>query len=170
MRILRGIPFSLALLAGCGGDSSSGLLSSRDLQAVVELQTARDGGALARLLADRSPAVRARAALALGSVQDQTAAPALIEALGDEDPLVRAHAAFALGRMLARGTHSPAGLAALAERLTDPRPEVRRDAAWGFGQAFQPGLWQAQRPAVLAALDGYDKAEPAANGLLRGLG
>ena len=61
--------------------------------------------------------------------------------------------------MLARGTHSPAGLEVLAQRLTDPRPEVRRDAAWGFGQAFQPGLWQVQRAAVLAALDGYDKED-----------
>jgi cyclophilin family peptidyl-prolyl cis-trans isomerase/HEAT repeat protein len=228
---------SVVLLApgvfACGGsEGSTSLPDNPDLQRVVELQTARDGTALGDLLEDRSALVRARAALALASVQDQNAAPALVEALGDEDARVRAYAAFALGqlpqmsgaveraliehldsdpdtlvrvraaealgkvgqapasdalarvdpagpvgpaatlalsRILARGMQSPAGLDALAARLVDARPEVRRDAAWGFGHSFQPGFWQDQRAAVLAALDGYDRSDEAAADLLRAL-
>jgi peptidylprolyl isomerase len=42
--------------------------------------------------------VRARAALALGSVQDPSAVQGLLQALGDPDPQVRGDAAFALGQ------------------------------------------------------------------------
>jgi cyclophilin family peptidyl-prolyl cis-trans isomerase/HEAT repeat protein len=218
----------------CGGsEGSRSLLDNPELQRVVELQTARDARGLVELLDARSAAVRARAAYALASVQEQTAGTALIQALRDDDAVVRAQAAFALGqlpqmsgaveaallerlgadpdtvvrvravealgkvgrpsasdalarvdpagpvgaaaalaltRMLARGTHSPAGLDALVARLGDARPEVRRDAAWGFGHSFQPGMWQDRRAAVYAALDGYDKGDEAAADLLRALG
>jgi peptidylprolyl isomerase len=223
----------LVAVACASPEDPVSLLENPDLQRVVELQTARDGGALADLLGDRSAAVRARAAFALASVQDQNASTALIEVLGDDDATVRANAAFALGqlpqmsgavesallehlasdpdtlvriraaealgkvgrptasdalarvepngsvgaaaalalaRMLARGTHSPAGLDALVARLVDARPEVRRDAAWGIGHSFQPGLWQDHRDRVFAALDAYDRADEAAGDLLRALG
>lgn len=77
---------------------ADGLLERADLQAVVELQEARNGRALAARLEDPDPAVRARAAFALGSVQDTSVAPALERALEDEDARVRADAAFALGQ------------------------------------------------------------------------
>ncbi|MEX1258457.1 MAG: HEAT repeat domain-containing protein [Gemmatimonadota bacterium] len=76
-----------------------GLLGSPELQAVVDLQTRRDGEALRAFLADPDPAVRARAALALASVQDPRAEGALASALLDEDPSVRRDVAFALGQI-----------------------------------------------------------------------
>ncbi|MSR36858.1 MAG: hypothetical protein EXR95_09525 [Gemmatimonadetes bacterium] len=88
-----------APLLACDRSGGASLLGNPDLQRVVELQMARDGGALARLLADGDPAVRARAAFALASVQDQRAADALVAALGDDEPAVRAEAAFALGQL-----------------------------------------------------------------------
>ena len=76
---------------------SDGLLERPELQAVVDLQIARDGAALERLLQDPDAVVRARAALGLASVQDPGTAPALMAALSDATPAVRASAAFALG-------------------------------------------------------------------------
>ena len=75
---------------------SDSLLHRPDLQAVVERQTRRDSAALRAFLSDDDPAVRARAALAIGSVQDPAAVPLLLGLLDDRDPRVRADAAFAL--------------------------------------------------------------------------
>jgi hypothetical protein len=47
---------------------------------------------------DQDTSVRARAAMALGTFQDQRAVLALVSALMDEDPLVRSQAIKALGR------------------------------------------------------------------------
>ncbi len=80
------------------GRPSDGLLERPDLQAVVERQTRRDTSALRAFLTDEDPAVRARAALAVGSVQDLGAVPILLRLLGDSDAQVRADAAFALGQ------------------------------------------------------------------------
>ncbi|HMB91783.1 MAG TPA: peptidylprolyl isomerase [Rhodothermales bacterium] len=77
------------------GDS---LLFRADLQAVVELQVARDAPVLVELLNNPDAAIRARAALALASVQDSTAVPFLIGRLRDPEATVRADAAFALGQ------------------------------------------------------------------------
>ncbi len=104
----------VALVAtGCGssiaGDSlaiptpqlppSDGLLGNPELQALVDLQTARDGAALQERLSSSESAIRARAALALASVQDPTAFDPLVERLTDADPDVRRNAAFALGQL-----------------------------------------------------------------------
>ena len=94
------------------------LLARPDLQRLVDAQTARDGGVLIDALDDEDPVVRARAAFALGSVQDTTAIPALLEALGDPDPRVRADAAFGLGQT-ADSTSQSELLAAL-DREADP--------------------------------------------------
>jgi cyclophilin family peptidyl-prolyl cis-trans isomerase/HEAT repeat protein len=90
-----------------------GLLRRPDLQAVVDLQVARDGSALADRLRDPDAAVRARAAFALASVQDRAAVPALRLALSDPDERVRCDAAFALGQT-ADSTAAPDLVAALA--------------------------------------------------------
>ena len=91
----------LLVCLGCARDSSSStdLLHSPLLQSVVERQTERDAPALVRLLGHRDPSVRARAAFALGSVQDPGAAAELTALLGDEVVTVRAEAAFALGQL-----------------------------------------------------------------------
>jgi len=78
------------------------LLTRADLQAVVNLQVERNARALMERLGDPDPAVRARAAFALASVQDSTAVPALLALLDDEHPAGRADAAFALGQASGR--------------------------------------------------------------------
>lgn len=78
--------------------ASDGLLERPDLQAIVDLQNRRNGGALVERLGDPDARVRARAAFALGSVQNPAAVPALLDALSDPDARVRADAAFALGQ------------------------------------------------------------------------
>jgi peptidylprolyl isomerase len=77
---------------------SDGLLERPDLQALVEAQILRDATPLTRGLSSPDAVVRARAALALASVQDPAAVGGLLDALGDPDPQVRRDAAFALGQ------------------------------------------------------------------------
>ncbi len=67
--------------------------------AVAEDERAWDDGVLKGFLADPSPVLRARAALAVGRLQDSTSAPALVPLLRDPDPGVRREAAFALGQI-----------------------------------------------------------------------
>ncbi len=111
-------PLALALsllVGGCGPDGppnlpvgtppppptrpGDGLLTSDALQGVVDLQVDRAGPALRELLSDPDPAVRARAAFALASVQDSASGPVLVGLLADPDPSVRRDAAFALGQL-----------------------------------------------------------------------
>lgn len=75
-----------------------GLLENPSLQRIVSLQNARNASALVGMLSDADPAVRARAAFALGSVQDSSAIPYLAQLLDDADAGVRADAAFAIGQ------------------------------------------------------------------------
>lgn len=124
----------LAILAvGCRSEDpasrpSDGLLQDPALQAVVELQVRRDGPALVSLLADPAPAVRARAALALGSVQYAEGWASLAGALDDGDAAVRRDAAFALGQLGA--------------------PEIREPLVRAFGREEDPRV----RRAILLAL------------------
>jgi len=111
---------------------SDDLLSRPDLQRVVDLQVARDGQALAALLFDMDPAVRARAAFALGSVQDSAAVPSLVRLL-EQDAVarVRSDAAFALGQ-----TPAEAGVRALVGRLTvEPDTAVLISVVEALGKA-----------------------------------
>jgi cyclophilin family peptidyl-prolyl cis-trans isomerase/HEAT repeat protein len=78
---------------------SDDLLARPALQEVVEAQVARNGEKLTRMLDADDPAVRARAAFALASVQDTTAIPALLKRLQDGVPIVRTDAVFALAQM-----------------------------------------------------------------------
>ena len=68
---------------------SDGLLRRETLQRLVDFQVDRDGGALIGLLADPDAVVRARAAFALGSVQDPAAGPPLSGLLMDPEAPVR---------------------------------------------------------------------------------
>ncbi len=109
------LPLLLLVLGGCGSEAvpnhpvgtppapetrpPDGLLSNPALQEVADLQVARDGEALRALLSAEDPAVRARAAFALASVQDPEAGRPLSGLLWDSDPAVRRDAAFALGQL-----------------------------------------------------------------------
>jgi len=104
----HGPHLSVPLSSASGGAASASggagvtdeLLERPDLQAVVNAQVERDGAALVEALGDTDPAVRARAAFALASVQDSAAVPELNRLLRDDPSLVvREQAAFALGQM-----------------------------------------------------------------------
>ena len=112
------------------GRTSDSLLYRPELQRLVEWQVARDGGALIAALDDEDPDVRARAAFALGSVQDTAAVPALLARLADPHPDVRADAAFALGQTSADGMGGP-----LLDRLAqEPEPDVQRELLVALGK------------------------------------
>jgi cyclophilin family peptidyl-prolyl cis-trans isomerase/HEAT repeat protein len=101
---LRLLALAGLVVSGCGSPpqtgerAADGLLERPGLQAVVDRQVARDGAGLTARLDDPDPVVRARAAFALASVQDQGALPALRRLLEDRDVGVRADAVFALGQ------------------------------------------------------------------------
>ena len=115
-----------------------GLLESPELQRLVELQIDRDGHALTESLNDPDSRVRARAALALASVQDTGAVTELIRQLADTVALVRADVAHALGQ-----TPTPAGAAALlAAALIEPDTGVRAVMIDALGRAGgESELW-----------------------------
>ena len=73
-----------------------------------------DDGVLEGLLADPAPALRRRAALALGRIGEPRSIPALARLLADPEPTVRAMAAFALGEV-ARPEIVPMLVGALAD-------------------------------------------------------
>ena len=132
------ILFALALLvAGCASlqpsptifpgsaaydRPSDGLLDRPDLQTVVERQTRRDSAAVRAALRSGDLAVRARAAFAIGSMQDAAAVPSLLILLRDSRPAVRADAAFALGQ----SADSTAAIALLDALRTEADPAVQR--------------------------------------------
>jgi peptidylprolyl isomerase len=107
-----------------------GLLERPGLQDLVDAQVERDGQGLTRALGDPDPAVRARAAFALASVQERDAVPVLLDLLVDAEPRVRADAAFALGQT-ADSTVAGRLLEALAG---ESRPAVRRALLEALGK------------------------------------
>lgn len=162
LALATALPLATLLAAGCGDGGggaappparpSDGLLGDAALQRVVELQTARDAAALVALLADPAAAVRARAAFALGSVQDRGAVPALVGALADADPSVRRDAAFALGQ-----SGDPAAVAPLAELLGgEGDAEVRSRVIEALGKI--PAVAAVQALTALE-LDGAEDVE-----------
>ena len=119
-----------ALRSADAGRPEDGLLERPALQGLVDAQVERDGDALIRALGDSDPALRARAAFALASVQDGGAVPALLDLLGDPEPRVRADAAFALGQT-ADSTAAERLLEALAG---ESQPAVRRALLEALGK------------------------------------
>ncbi len=119
---------------------------SPELMQVVEAQLLRDSAPLRLALDSDTPEVRARAALALGSVQDGDAVAGLQRRLEDPDPRVRAMAAFALGQVtLPDGGR---GLMAALETETDSSVRLRILEALGKraarGQADALVTWEAR--------------------------
>ena len=89
---------------------------------------------LVELLADPSPRVRRRAALAIGRVGRPEGVDPLVASLGDVEPEVRQMSAFALGLL---GDGSAAEPLLLA--LDDPSPLVQGRAAEALGRLGAPG-------------------------------
>ncbi|MBI5836289.1 MAG: HEAT repeat domain-containing protein [Candidatus Eisenbacteria bacterium] len=91
--------------------------------AVAEDRRAAGDPRLGTWLADPAPAVRARAALAVGRIGSRAGLGLLLPLLSDPDITVRAGAAFAAGLLA-----DSAALEPLARAAGDPSPEVRRRA------------------------------------------
>lgn len=105
---------ALLALSGCGDGTRSGAVPPAPaphipdlalpwedpaVQEIVEAQLRRDPSFLREALSSDLPHLRARAALAMASVQDPGAVSQLQRLLGDPDSQVRAMAAFALGQV-----------------------------------------------------------------------
>jgi cyclophilin family peptidyl-prolyl cis-trans isomerase/HEAT repeat protein len=79
--------------------------SAQKLRRIAALEDVRaDASVVAAFLTDGDAAVRARAALALGRLQDTTAVPALGELLEDPSDDVRVNAVFSLGQMYSQSS------------------------------------------------------------------
>jgi cyclophilin family peptidyl-prolyl cis-trans isomerase/HEAT repeat protein len=125
---------------------SDGLLHDAELQRVVDLQVARDGVALVELLGSERPAIRARAALALASVQAPESLDALLIAMSEDPDLgVRRDAAFAVGQL-----GDAQAVAELAARLpVEPEASVRDRLLEALGKIADPAASDALLNAVV---------------------
>ncbi|MBN2206548.1 MAG: HEAT repeat domain-containing protein [Candidatus Aminicenantes bacterium] len=124
------------------------------------LAEAGDGAvdALAGLLTDPDPIVRAYAAGALGGTKADRAVPRLIALLGDADPYVRRTAAESLGR-----TDSSQAVQPLLTALEDPVQDVVNAAVRALGRIPHPEVI----PVLIRALrnDDWGAAGAAAQAL-----
>ena len=139
-----------------------GLLEREDLQLILDRQVDRRGDLLVGFLDSPDSDRRARAAFALGSVQDTAAVPELQRLLRDRSRRVRADAAFALGQT-ADSSASPSLLRAL-EREQDQIVQAELLAALGkMGSAAslpivaQVSLDEAVEPNRALALAAYGR-------------
>ena len=166
----------LSLSSGEAATSILPLLRDRDVfvrrEAAYALGLARSRLGVealsAAVAADKEPAVRGAAAVALGQISDPSAVPALAGALSrrlqaqgffnrlrrrkvEEDEFVRRAAAVSLGQVGSRE-----GVAVLVEALSDERApdDVRRESARALGLIGDPAAVPALR-AVLAHQDPY---------------
>lgn len=123
-------------------------------EAIVALQGRPSAEIFADLLQSPEEALRVRAALAMGRLQEPWAVPLLISALADKSRAVRARAAWALGQMhderavrpliqalagtqadvhqavsAALGALGPLAMNALLQALNDTQPQVRQGVA-----------------------------------------
>ncbi len=147
--------------------------------AIAEDQRRAADGELKRFLASPDPAVRARAALAVGRIQDSTSVPDLLPLLADPILEVRHEAVFALGQIGHRSAREPlqkllggadlesvglslealgkigdrAATPLVAAYLRDPSPRLRAEAA--------VALWRlADSTALGALLARHDDPDP----------
>jgi HEAT repeat protein/cyclophilin family peptidyl-prolyl cis-trans isomerase len=99
--------------------------------AILRLEGARDTTGLAALTRPpATPAIRARAARALGHIGERGSVPALLAALRDASPLVRREAAFAVG--LAGDSTAAGALGARLASETDAPTRVALVTALGY--------------------------------------
>jgi cyclophilin family peptidyl-prolyl cis-trans isomerase/HEAT repeat protein len=112
--------------------------------AIAEDERRWGEAALGVYLRHADPAVRARAALATGRLQDSTAVPALLPLLADTSPEVRQEAVFALGQIGHRSARD-----ALLPLAAATDPELRGLAIEALGKLGD----KAATPVVVRALD-----------------
>lgn len=101
--------------------------------AIAEDERRWSDGELRRYLAHRDPAVRARAALAVGRLQDSASVAALLPLAADPDARVRLEAVFALGQVGRREAR-----ATLERATADPDAGVAVRALEALGKLKDP--------------------------------
>jgi cyclophilin family peptidyl-prolyl cis-trans isomerase/HEAT repeat protein len=104
------------------------------------------------LVSDSEPAVRRRAALAVGRVGQTDGVAILTPALADVDPDVRASAAFGLG-LIGQASAEPVLRTALAD--ADPRVRGRAAEALGLIAVATGGAREAWTPSASAVADAF---------------
>ena len=97
--------------------------------AIAEDERRWSDGELRGFLTDARPEVRARAALAVGRLQDSTSVSALLPLLADASVEVKREAVFALGQIGHRSAATP-----LLAKLNDPDPETSIRAIEALGK------------------------------------
>ena len=144
-----------------------GLLTDVTLQGVVDLQVQRDGGALVGMLTHERADVRARAALALASVQAASAlAPLLVAASGDVDANVRRDAWFAVGQLGQASSVQELATAFEAEVSADVRDRILE----ALGKIGSPEATNALLSAQVEAVEQERRALAlSVNGAVRGV-
>ncbi len=158
---------ALLALSGCGDGTPSGGFppappphipvltlpwEDRAVQEVVEAQLRRDPSPLREALSSDLPEIRARAALALASVQDQEAVPQLQRLLHDPDSQVRAMAAFALGQV----SLPDGGRSLMVALETEVDPDVRIRLLEALGKRAARG--QADDVVTMVTTDEWEEA------------
>ena len=133
-RALLAATLLASLLSSPGPFAAAAPAASPNTAVLRDIAIAEDrrdwaGGALATALKHADPAVRARAALAVGRLQDSLSVPALLPLLSDKVASVRAEAAFALGQIGHKSARE-----ALEKALADPDAGVKDDAAEALGK------------------------------------
>jgi peptidylprolyl isomerase len=124
------LAWSLALLGpGCATPPPSAVEISERITVEEDLRSPTPVTTLASLDAP-DPAIRARAARALGRMRSSNFLQPLLDAVARErDPAVRAELAFAIGQIAALAARP-----ALVRLLADPDPSVRAAAAEALGK------------------------------------
>lgn len=124
-------------------------VQSSELQAIAELEDRRsfgDGRLPTQALTANDPAVRKRALLALGRIQDPAGADTLVKGLTDPDPGARGEAAFAIGLLglswdpLADDVKSRLSDALLAADSDEADPNVKLALLEAMGRVATPAL------------------------------
>jgi len=115
------------------------------LEAIARAEDRRDwaDGTLRKALGDSNAAVRVRAALAVGRLQDSSTVAALLPLLSDAAPEVRHEAIFALGQIQHASARVP-----LEKQLESPDPASKALAIEALGKLGQ----KASTPRVAAFL------------------
>ncbi|MBI2900797.1 MAG: HEAT repeat domain-containing protein [Planctomycetes bacterium] len=132
--MIRFLP-CLCLLAACSGPSV------RDIRVAEDRREAGASTLAHALVSSGDPETRARAALALGRIQDPNDIALLVGAAADPDPMALRAVVFALGQM-ALGEDfdgNPRGADdAVAPHRSDPDPAMRRTAVEALGKLGGP--------------------------------
>ena len=126
---------SLAARVAGADTAPAAMPASVVLRDIALAEDRRDplGGSLQEALSHPDPVVRARAALAIGRLQDSSDVAVLVAHLGDRVPEVRREVAFALGQIGHRRAR-----VALEGALRDPDAEVVELAVEALGKLGDP--------------------------------